>query len=129
MLDNADFQVIQFAFNFYGFKTYHALVNPHNPVVRAVLTTLVESGDYYFIQFATDGKASMFRSEGGDESLAGLRTNLPMIMNSMTTEGHCLQAGSLFEKKMEPAGVLLDWVCRDTMEYLDLTRDRLQMTE
>ena len=51
LLGNARFEVVQFVFGFYGFETYNALVNPNKPLVRAVLTALVESGDYFF--FAT----------------------------------------------------------------------------
>ena len=48
ILGNANFEVVHFAFRFYGFKTYNVLVNPNNPLVRTVLTTMVESGDYFF---------------------------------------------------------------------------------
>ena len=48
LIGNADFEVVHFAFHFYGFKTYNVLVNPNNPLVRTVLTSMVESGDYFF---------------------------------------------------------------------------------
>jgi hypothetical protein len=34
----------------------------------------------------------------------------------------------MFEKNPQPAGTLLNWVCRDNVEYLDLTKDRLELT-
>jgi hypothetical protein len=48
LLGNTYFEVVHFAFEFYGFETYNALVNPDNPLVRTVLTMMVESGDYFF---------------------------------------------------------------------------------
>ena len=45
---NESFEVVQFVFHFYGFETYSALVNPNNPLARAVLTAMVENGDYFF---------------------------------------------------------------------------------
>lgn len=45
---SSEFEVVHFAFEFYGFKTYHALVNPSNPLVQAVLKTMLESRDYFF---------------------------------------------------------------------------------
>ena len=128
MLGTKDFPIIQFLFRFYGFRTYTVLVNPNNPVVRTVLRTMVESGDYYFIEIGPDSTATVFRSEIGAENLAGLTTNLPMIMSATTTNEHYGTAVSLYRRKGEPEGVLLNWVCRDNMEYLDLSKDRLLMT-
>jgi hypothetical protein len=69
-----------------------------------------------------------FRSEIGQENLAGLRTNLPRMLRSTTTETQYRKAVSAFQNNPNPPGVLLDWVCRDNVEYLDLTTDRLDMT-
>src|SRR5450631_188172 len=33
LFGNAAFEVVQFSFHFYGFKTYNVLVNPNNPIV------------------------------------------------------------------------------------------------
>ena len=41
---NDQFAVMHFAFEFYGFKRYHALVNPSNPLVQVVLK-LIQSSD------------------------------------------------------------------------------------
>ncbi len=37
LLGTAEFEVIQFAFQFYGFETYNVLVNPNNHLVKRVL--------------------------------------------------------------------------------------------
>jgi hypothetical protein len=128
LFGNADFEVVHFAFEFYGFNTYNVLVNPNNPLVKAVLTTMVESGDYFFFELSSNGSATAFRSEIGEENLAGLKTNLPRIQRSVTTDAQYRKAVSDFQRNPEPPGVMLHWVCRDNAEYLDLTRDRLDLT-
>ena len=37
LLGNDHFEVVHFAFEFYGFGTYNVLVNPNNPLVLTVL--------------------------------------------------------------------------------------------
>jgi hypothetical protein len=49
---SASFEVVQFMFEFYGFATYNALFDPNNPLALAVLTAMVESGDYFFFAHA-----------------------------------------------------------------------------
>jgi hypothetical protein len=128
LLGNADFEVVHFAFEFYGFETYNVLVNPNNPLVQTVLTMMVESGDYFFFALNSNGSATAFRSAIGQDDLAGLKTNLSRIQHSRTTDTQYRKAVSFFEKNPEPAGALLHWVCRDNVAYLDLTKDRLELT-
>src|SRR5450631_1522685 len=45
LFGNATFEVIQFSFHFYGFKTYNVLVNSNNPIVQTVLTTMIDVRD------------------------------------------------------------------------------------
>src|SRR5712691_10149192 len=82
LFGNASFAVVHFAFEFYGFKTYNVLVNPNNPLVQAVLTTMVESGDYFFFALDAQGSVTAFRSAIGQADMAGLTTNLPRIQRS-----------------------------------------------
>jgi hypothetical protein len=63
MLGNDNFEVIHFAFQSYGFETYNALINPNNPLARAVLTAMVESGDYFFFALDSAQSPTAFRSE------------------------------------------------------------------
>lgn len=128
LLGNAHFEVVHFAFEFYGFKTYNVLVNPNNPLVQTVLTTMVESGDYFFFALNPHGSVTVFRSEIGQEDLAGLTTNLPRMQRSTTTATQYQQAVTSFEDNPQPVGELLHWVCRDNVAYLDLTTDRLDLT-
>jgi hypothetical protein len=49
LLGTSAYEVVQFAFQFYGFETYHVLVNPSNSLVKTVLTSMVESGEYFIL--------------------------------------------------------------------------------
>ena len=127
LLGTAEFEVIQFAFEFYGFETYNVLVNPNNDLVKRVLITMVESGDYVFFAISPDQSVTAFRSEIGRGNLAGLRTNLRQIRGSTTTDAQYQRALARFRKHPDPPGQVLNWVCRDNVDYLDLTQDRLEM--
>jgi hypothetical protein len=50
------------------------------------------------------------------------------IRQSTTTESQYELARCAFEASPEPEGVLLNWVCRDNIDYLDLSEDRLDLT-
>ena len=65
LIGTAEFEVIQFVFHFYGFKTYNMLVNPNNRLVKKVLTRMVESGDYFFFAISPNQSVTAFRSEIG----------------------------------------------------------------
>ena len=106
LLGNASFEVVQFVFEFYGFGTYNALVNPNNPLARAVVTAMVESGDYYFA-LISDGSATTFRSEIAQGNLTVLKSHLPRIRRSQTTEAQYEKAVASFTRNPEPAGTLL----------------------
>ena len=126
LIGTKEFEVIDFAFEFYGHALYHALVNPNNPVVRQVLSAMMEAKDYVFFTVDTHGggAATCFRSA---LDLAGFMENMPRIRRSKTTEAEYRWAVEHFARAPEPPGLMLDWVCRDNLEYLDLTQDRLEM--
>ena len=122
---SATFEVLHFVFGFYGFQTYNVLVNPNNPLVQAVLTQMLEGGDYFFFALTPDNHVTTFRVEIGDDILTELTANLARIRNSTTTEGQYQRAVASFSKHPHPEGILLNWVCRSNLEYLDLTTDRV----
>ncbi len=129
LLGNENYEVIHFSFEFYGFETYNVLINPNNPLVKEVLKTMIEDEDCFFLTLdELYGSATAFRTEIGQETLTYLKSNFSRIMNSTTTEQQYRQALSSFSKNPEPPGILLNWVCRDQIEYLDLTKDRLALT-
>ena len=127
LLGTSTYEVVQFGFQFYGFVTYHVLVNPSNSLVRTVLTSMVESGEYFFFAFAPNQRMTAFRSEIGDTPLSGLIANLARIQGSITTELQYQKALTQFRRHPSPPGHALEWVCRDNPDYLDLTHDRLEM--
>ena len=128
LLGNASFEVVQFVFEFYGFGTYNALVNPNNALARAVVTAMVESGDYFFFALSSNGSATAFRSEIGQGNLAVLKSHLSRIRHSQTTDAQYEKAVASFARKPDPPGTLLRWVCHDDAGYLDLIEDRLELT-
>lgn len=127
LYDNDAFEVLQFAFQFHGFQTYNALLNPNHPLVRAVLDKMVEGGDYFFFTLAESGAVAAFRTEIGQDTRSQVKANLSRIRQSTITECQYELALASFAKNPEPEGTLLHWVCRDNIAYLDLTHDRLDL--
>jgi len=128
LFGNASFAVMHFVFEFYGFQTYNVLINPNNPLVQAVLATMLDGGDYFFFALNVNGGATAFRAEMGQEGLSVLQAHLARIQHSTTTDGQYHQALSSFADHPQPEGILLNWVCWDTVDYLDLTTDRMELT-
>jgi len=118
--------VVHFAFEFYGHATYNALVNPSDPVARAVLEVMVGTGDYFFFAINADRcGTTAFRSSIGADSLADLKANMGRIRRSTTSEMEYRLAASQFEEHPVPPGTLLTWACRGDAGHLDLVHDRL----
>ncbi|MEM8804543.1 MAG: hypothetical protein AAGF01_00655 [Cyanobacteria bacterium P01_G01_bin.38] len=108
------FEVIHFGFEFYGFQTYHVLLNPNNPIVQAVLQTMLESGDYLFFALdAHSGSATAFRSDLGQHLMSNLAADWERIQMSTTADSQYRQAVSRFAENPQAPGILVDWVCRD----------------
>ncbi len=128
LFGSADFAVMHFAFEFSGFQTYNVLINPNNPLVHAVLNRMIADGDYFFFALEATGRVTAFRAEIGQETLSHVQANLARIERSTTTEAQYHRALSSFADNPEPEGILLHWVCRDNLDYLDLTKDRLELT-
>jgi hypothetical protein len=129
LLGGDGWEVVHFAFEFYGHATYNALVNPSDPVARAVLEVMVGTGDYFFFAINADRRgATAFRSGIGAKSLAGLKANMGRIRRSTTSEAHYRLATKQFEVSPEPPGTLLTWVCQGNTDHLDLVEDRLVLS-
>lgn len=124
------YEVVHFAFEFYGFQQYHVLINPNNPVVQTVLQTMLDGGDYFF--FAIDerlGSVTAFRTDLGYNVLLNLKNDWERLQHSTTTELQYRQTVTSFVDDPEyPPGTLLNWVCRDDSSYLDLSTNRLALT-
>ncbi len=128
LFGSAAFEVIHFAYEFYRFQTYNVLVNPNNPLVQAVRNRMIADEDYFFFALEATGRVTAFRAEIGQETLSQVNGNLARIEQSTTTEAQYHRALSSFAENPEPEGILLHWVCRDNIDYLDLTKDRLELT-
>ena len=126
---NNQFEVVHFSFEFYGYQTYNVLINPNNGIAQVVLQRMLERGDYFF--FALDersGSVTAFRADMGQDSLINLKTDWERIQASTTTASQYRQALSDFTKTTYPPGVLLNWVCWNDVDYLDLSQNRLDLT-
>jgi len=128
VLGNAHYEVVHFAFEFYGFGTYNVLLNPNNSLVREVLTAMIDSEEYFFLAIMPDQSVAAFRSEMGKDGLTGLADNLPRLQRSTTNDMQYQKVLQQFQKRPSPPGRQLTWVCRDNIAYLDLSTDRLEMT-
>ena len=128
LIGTREFEVVQFIFDFYDFQTYNVLLNPNNSIVQSVLQAMIERGDYFFFTLNdSSGNVTAFRSELGTEILANLTDHWQRIQQSKTTDSQYLQAAVHFVKNPNPKGKLLQWVCSDNIDYLDLTYDRLEL--
>lgn len=128
LLGTSKFDVLHFCFHFYGFGTYNVLVNPNNDIVRRVLDTMIESGDYHFFCISPDKRATAFRTDIGTGEMLSFSDHLVRIRKSRTNERQYWEAVRQFEQRPEPPGMLLQWVCNDNPNYLDLVSDRLEMS-
>src|SRR5712692_5214306 len=128
LFGNTTCEVLHFVLAFPGFQTYNVLINPNNPLVQAVLRTMLDDGDYFFFALNAQHHVTAFRADIGSEGLAVLRANRARLQSSTTTEGQYQQALTSFAAHPDPAGLLLHWVCRETVAAVDLTTNRMTLT-
>ncbi|MGH8210449.1 MAG: hypothetical protein ACREU6_12835 [Steroidobacteraceae bacterium] len=127
LLGTSRFEVILFSFHFYGFETYHVLVNPNNALVRTILSRMLDGGDYFVYAVKPKHSSTAFRADMSGDSLFQLRLNWDRIKRSTTSEADYQMAVRQFRLRPNPPGQVLEWVCRDNIDYLDLAQDRLDM--
>lgn len=128
LVGNADFEVVQLFFEFYGFATYSVLLNPNNPLVKQVLSHLLASKQYFFLALAPDATVTAFRAEFDADRLAGLREHWPRLQNSRTNDLQYQKAVKAIQKQTQAPDALLTWVCRDHVDCLDPRKDPLELT-
>ncbi len=119
--------VLHFAFEFYGHATYHGLVSPGHYIVRRVLATMIETEDYFFFAINPDQTVTAFRSHLEYVDLAGLKTNHERFKQASCTPEEYEKVYKVFAKNPDPPGQLMEWVCRNNPDYLDLTAYRLAL--
>ncbi len=127
VLGGSDFELIHFAFEFYGFATYNVLLNPSNPQVRTVVSRMLVYGGYFILALGPTQQVCAFRTEVGAHDLHGLRDHRCRIAHSTTTPAQYRDTLAQFRARPNPPGQLLNWVCRDQAAALDLASDRLEL--
>jgi len=128
LVGNADFEVVQLFFEFYGFATYSVLLNPNNPLVKQVLSHMLASKQYFFLALAPDATVTAFRAEFDADRLAGLREHWPRLQNSRTNDLQYQKAVKAIQKQTQAPDALLTWVCRDHVDCLAPRKDPLELT-
>jgi hypothetical protein len=127
MLGIGNSQILHFAFEFYGHATYNSLVNPENPIVQSVLTTMIQTKDYFFFAINPDQTVTAFRSKLEHSDLAGIETNQKRFKKADCTTEQYEKAFNAFSKNPDPPGQVMKWVCRDNPDYLNLSEHRLEL--
>ena len=130
LIGNKDFEVVHFAFEFYGFQTFNALVNPANANIQAVLQLMMDKKEYFFFAINPGGSVTAFKAEIDDDhelNLQGIMLHKDRIKRSKTTSQQYEKAFASFAKNPDPAGEMLEWVCRDDPKYLDLSGEVIEM--
>ncbi len=120
--------VLLFCFEFYGHTIYHGLVPPCNPIIKAVIATMLETEDYFFFAINPDQTVTTFRSQLEFSDLAGLRTNQEQFSDESCSSEQYERAVKSFTKKPDPPGQVMQWVCRNDWDYLDLAKYPLELT-
>lgn len=135
LMSIGDSPLLHFAFEFYDHVTYSGLVNPANPLVQDVVKTMIDTGDYFFFAIDPQQKITAFSSEFNVNDMAGLGTNFTTleIFDALGFASQCTPeqyetAATKYAKAPQPEGRFVSWVCRDNPEYLDMKRERIDLT-
>jgi len=128
VLGDNNYEIVQFAFEFRGFATYHVLLNPNDPAVCEILRRMVEQRCYFIIAINPDQHVTTFRADVGEAVLTGLIDHLPRLMRSTTSGARYDKVLAQFRRRPEPPGHVLEWVCHGDRSYLDLTTNRMELT-
>jgi hypothetical protein len=71
LLGSTRFEVLQLAFEFYGFETYQVLLNPNHPVVQAVVGSMIDRGGYFILAIGREQDVTTFRADVAPGDLIG----------------------------------------------------------
>ena len=118
--------VLHFCFEFYGHATFHGLVPPNNPIAREVISSMLETEEYFFFAINPDQTVTAFRAGFGDP--AGLRKNREEFGDKSCSLEQYEKMVKSFTKNPKPQGQVMEWVCRDNPDYLDLVQYPLELT-
>jgi hypothetical protein len=127
VLGSNEHKVLHFGFEFYGHETYHGLVPAGNPIVQSVISTMLETQDYFFFAINPDETAIAFRSKLESNDMAGLRTNQGKFCDENCSPDYYEEAVKEFSANPSPPGQIMNCVCRNSLDYLDLTKYPLDL--
>jgi hypothetical protein len=127
VMGTSQYEVVHFAFEFYGYRTFNTLVNPSDPVAKAVLEMMIERKEYFFFAINPSGAVTAFKADVGDHQLTGIVSNLDRIRKSTTSDEQYEAAVVAFSDNPHPVGPMLHWVCRADKEYLDLSGEIIEL--
>lgn len=127
VLGTNHYKVLHFGFEFYGHATYHGLVPVGNPIIQAVIETMLETQDYFFFAINPDQTVTAFRSQFEAHDLAGLRTNQEQFADGSCSLEQYESAVQTFREKPDPPGTVMNWVFRNNWDYLDLKKYPLDL--
>ena len=119
--------VLHFAFEFYGHATYHGLVPSGNPIIQAVLNTMLETGDYFFFAINPDNSITAFRSPLDGTMLMQLQNTQDVFGRSICSDGRYEQTVTQFNQNIYQPENVMKWVCRNNWDYLNLTKYRMEL--
>ncbi len=120
--------VLHFAFQFYDYDIFHGLALPSNPMIQAVIDTMLQTEDYFFFSINPNQTVTAFRSQLETSNLVGLRTNRERFCDESCSPEQYDRAVKAFTKKPDPPGQVMEWVCRHDWNYLDIDKYPLTLT-
>jgi hypothetical protein len=85
-------------------------------------------GTTSFLPWPLRSQGTAFQADIGNEGLAVLRAHGTRLQASTTTEDQYQRTLTPFVAHPDPAGILLQWVCRETVAAIDLTTNRMALT-
>ncbi len=88
---------------------------------------MIETKDYFFFAINPDQTVTAFRSKLEHSDLAGIETNQKNFKKANCTTEQYEKAFNAFSKNPDPPGQVMEWVCRDNPDYLNLTEHRLEL--
>lgn len=125
VLGNERYQLLHFVLNVKGIDPYDIIVNPNNPVVRKVMETMRETRQYFFL-FVEEGSLAAFHNDMGPDNVEWFRNYGDVIYTATTSDAdYSTSLQRIKTKEGMLHGRLLDWVCRDDMEAINLETNRL----
>ena len=88
---------------------------------------MLDTQDYFFFAINPDQTVTAFRSQFEAPDLAGLRTNQEQFSEGSCSSEQYESAVKTFTKNPGPPGTVMNWVCRNNWDYLDLKKYPLDL--